>query len=80
MPERSESLKENLLRMDLARYHTIVIQCSTNNTGPAEEYGQAVDSLVQGVIEKAPHAQLILSGLCPREDEEIDKMEPLGGA
>ena len=69
-----ERLQAHLQDTDLSGYHTIVVQCSTNNKGPDEDYKVALDSLVDSVIERAPHAQLVLSGLCPRTDQEEGKV------
>lgn len=69
-----EKLQKHLLRTELSVYHTIVVQCSTNNTGPDQDYKAALDNLLDSLLDRAPHVQIVLSGLCPRADKQEGKV------
>ncbi len=68
--------EKQLGKMDLSVYHTVIVQCSTNDCGPAPDYNVSLAKLVNSLKEKAPHVEIVLSGLCPRADDQKDKVDP----
>lgn len=45
-------------------YHTVVVQCWTNDSGPPSEYKDSLES-VGAIKEKAYHVETNRPGLCP---------------